>query len=130
MSNGIVGIYCLITVVISYYIIITFIKIFMCNPVNAYWIESERKHGTCLSQPGVIIADSVISFVTDIAIFAFPVAFTWTLHMPVWKKIKVVILLGLGGIAVAFSLYRLVIGIYERNAPHETTMFMKSILTG
>jgi hypothetical protein len=77
----------------------------------------------------VIIADSVISFLTDIAIFAFPVALTWSLQMPFWKKVRVVFLLGLGGIAVAFSLYRLVIGIHETAFPHDTRIFMRSILT-
>lgn len=129
-SKGVVSLYCLLGVVVGYYFIITFIKIFICNPVSAYWKESEKKNATCLSQPGVIISDSVISFVTDIAILAFPVAFTWSLQMPFRKKVKVVLLLGLGGVAVAFSLYRLVIGVYETNTPQKTTMFMKSILTG
>lgn len=130
MTNGVKALHCLIMMVICYYVVITFIKIFMCNPVNAYWSESEREHGHCLSQPGVIIADSVISFVADVSILAFPVVFTWTLQMPIWKKIKIVALLGLGSVAVAFSLYRLVIGIHESKAPHDTTLFMKSILTG
>jgi hypothetical protein len=116
-------------VVVGYYFVITFIKIFICNPPSAYWKISQNENATCLSQPGVIIADSVISFVTDIAIFAFPVALTWSLQMPFWKKVKVVFLLGLGGIAVAFSLYRLVIGIHETDFPQETTVFMQSILT-
>lgn len=124
-----IALYCLLAVTVGYYVIITFIKIFICNPVSAYWQESQRDTATCLSQPGVIIADSVISFLTDIAIFAFPVALTWSLQMPIWKKIRVIFLLGLGGIAVAFSLFRLVIGVHERRQPHETTMFMKSILT-
>ncbi|KAJ5753044.1 hypothetical protein N7520_009961 [Penicillium odoratum] len=109
---------------------ITFIKIFICNPVYAYWKLSEKANATCLSQPGVIIADSVICTVTDAAIFAFPVAFTSTLQMPLWKKIKVMVLLGFGGVAVAFSLYRLVVGIHEKDTPDSTRMFMKSILTG
>ncbi|KAJ5085165.1 hypothetical protein N7532_009936 [Penicillium argentinense] len=96
---------------------------------TAYWRVSEKDHATCLNQPGVIIADSIISFVTDIAIFAFPVALTWSLQMPIWKKIRVIFLLGLGGIAVAFSLYRLVLGVRESNNPNETTVYMKSILT-
>ncbi|KAJ5216640.1 uncharacterized protein N7498_003047 [Penicillium cinerascens] len=128
-SRRVLSLYCLLGVVVGYYFIITFIKIFICNPVSAYWIFSERGNATCLSQAGVIIADSVISFLTDIAIFAFPVALTWSLQMPFWKKVKVVFLLGLGGIAVAFSLFRLVIGIHERDFPHDTRMFMKSILT-
>ncbi|CAI7586723.1 unnamed protein product [Penicillium bialowiezense] len=50
--------------------------------------------------------------------------------MPIRKKIKIVVLLGLGGVAVAFSLYRLVIGVYERHNTKNTVMFMRSILTG
>jgi len=129
LSKGVVALYCLLAVVIGYYFIITFIKIFICNPVSAYWRFSERENATCLSQSGVIIADSVISFGTDIAIFAFPVALTWSLQMPFWKKVKVIFLLGLGGIAVAFSLYRLVIGIRERDRPYDARMFMRSIFT-
>ncbi|KAJ5097396.1 hypothetical protein N7456_008117 [Penicillium angulare] len=124
-----ISLYILLGTVIGYYTIITFIKIFICNPVSAYWVESKQADATCLSQPGVIIADSVISFITDVAIFAFPVAFTWTLQMPLWKKVKVMVLLGFGGIAVAFSLFRLVVGIHEKDQPRETTMFMTSILT-
>jgi hypothetical protein len=130
LTKAKVGLYCLIGVVICYYISITFIKIFMCNPVNAYWSLRAYEQGHCLSQPGMIIADSVISFVTDVAIFTFPVAFTWTLQMPIRKKIKIVVLLGLGGVAVAFSLYRLVIGVHERQNTTDTIMFMRSILTG
>ncbi|KAJ5731867.1 hypothetical protein N7493_003348 [Penicillium malachiteum] len=121
--------YALLGVVIGYYTIITFIKIFICDPISAYWLSEEQENAKCFDQPSVIIADSVISFVTDVAIFAFPVAFTWTLQMPFWKKVKVMVLLGFGGIAIAFSLWRLVIGIRERSHPDSTTMFMTSILT-
>ncbi|KAJ6109508.1 hypothetical protein N7486_001743 [Penicillium sp. IBT 16267x] len=124
-----VSLYVLLGTVIGYYTIITFIKIFICNPPSAYWSRSDIPNATCFSQPGVIIADSVIGTITDAAIFAFPVAFTCTLQMPFWKKVKVVVLLGLGGVAVAFSLYRLVIGIHEKVDAESTTKFMKSILT-
>lgn len=127
--QGMISLYVLLGIIIGYYFIITFIKIFICNPVEAYWVKAKQAHATCLNQPSVIIADSIISFVTDVAIFAFPVALTWSLQMPIWKKIKVIFLLGLGGVAVAFSLFRLVIGVHETKEPEETTMFMKSILT-
>lgn len=127
--QGMISLYVLLGVIIGYYFIITFIKIFICNPVEAYWVKAKQADATCLNQPSVIIADSIISFVTDVAIFAFPVALTWSLQMPIWKKIKVVFLLGLGGVAVAFSLFRLVIGVHETKKPDETTMFMGSILT-
>ncbi|KAJ6013833.1 hypothetical protein N7540_008424 [Penicillium herquei] len=127
--RAMISLYTLLGIVIGYYTIITFIKIFICDPISAYWLSAEQENAKCFDQPSVIIADSVISFVTDIAIFAFPVAFTWTLQMPFWKKVKVMVLLGFGGIAIAFSLWRLVIGIRERDHPDSTTMFMTSILT-
>ncbi|KAJ5610415.1 hypothetical protein N7510_007134 [Penicillium lagena] len=115
--------------VIGYYTIITFIKMFICNPISAYWILSQKPYSICLSEPGVIIADSAISFLTDIAIFAFPITFIWPLQMPLWKKVKVIALLGLGGIALAFSLYQLIVAVYEIKRPDDTTVFTRSILT-
>ncbi|KAJ5702704.1 hypothetical protein N7488_010252 [Penicillium malachiteum] len=127
--RAMISLYALLGVVIGYYTIITFIKIFICDPISAYWLSAKQENAKCFNQPSVIIADSVISFVTDLAIFAFPVGFTWTLQMPFWKKVKVMVLLGFGGIAIAFSLWRLVIGIREKSHPDSTTMFMTSILT-
>lgn len=127
--RAMVSLYVLLGTVIGYYTIITFVKIFICNPPAAYWSQTKIPNATCFSQPGVIIADSVIGAVTDAAIFVFPVGFTCTLQMPIWKKVKVIVLLGLAGIAVVFSLYRLAIGIYEKNHRHATTLYMKSILT-
>ncbi|KAJ5553203.1 hypothetical protein N7494_002581 [Penicillium frequentans] len=127
--RAMISLYVLLGTVIGYYTIITFVKIFICNPPAAYWSQTEIPNATCFSQPGVIIADSVIGTVTDAAIFAFPVGFTCTLQMPFWKKVKVIVLLGLAGVAVAFSLYRLVIGVHERKHLHSTTLYMKSILT-
>lgn len=127
--RAMVSLYVLLGTVIGYYTIITFVKIFICNPPAAYWSQTQIPNQTCLSQPGVIISDSVIGTVTDAAIFAFPVGFTCTLQMPFWKKVKVIVLLGLAGVAVAFSLYRLVIGVHERKHLHSTTLYMKSILT-
>jgi hypothetical protein len=127
---GMIALYCLLGVVICYYVVIMFVKIFICIPVPAYWNLSERVHARCLRQASIIIADSAVSFVTDVAIFAFPVALTWSLQMPIWKKLRVICILGLGGVAVGFSLLRLVIGIHETERRHNTVYFTRSILTG
>ncbi|CAL5875145.1 uncharacterized protein PFLUO_LOCUS9449 [Penicillium psychrofluorescens] len=125
-----IALYCLLGVVVTYYFVIMFVKIFICIPVPAYWHLSERYRATCLRQSSIIIADSTVSFVTDAAILAFPIALTWKLQMPTRKKIRVICVLGLGGVAVAFSLLRLAIGIHERGNRHNTVVFTRSILTG
>ncbi|KAJ5605593.1 hypothetical protein N7510_008374, partial [Penicillium lagena] len=127
---GVISMYCLLGVVVCYYFIIMFVKIFTCVPVSAYWDLSERVHATCRRQSSIIIADSTVDFVADVAILAFPVALTWSLQMPIRKKVRVVCILGLGGVAVGFSLLRLVIGIHERDNRHNTVAFTRSILTG
>ncbi|KAJ5167585.1 uncharacterized protein N7482_003179, partial [Penicillium canariense] len=127
---GIISLYCLLGGVICYYFVIMFVKIFICSPVSAYWTLSERAYATCRRQSSIIIADSVIGSVTDIAILTFPVVLTRRLQMTTRKKLRVIFLLGLGGVAVGFSLYRLVVAIHQRENRHDTVLFMRAILTG
>ncbi|KAJ5815588.1 hypothetical protein N7474_007365, partial [Penicillium riverlandense] len=128
--SGLIALYCLLGLVICYYFIIMFVKIFICHPVSAYWDLAERTNGSCLRLSSLIIADSAVSFVTDAAILASPVALTWSLQMPARKKLRVICILGLGGVAVGFALFRLVIGVHERENRHNTVVFLRSILTG
>lgn len=130
IHTAVIFLYCLLGVVICYFSVIMLVKIFVCIPVPAYWHLSERVHATCLRQSSLIIADSTVSFATDVAILASPVVLTWSLQMPTMKKLRVICVLGLGGVAVGFSLFRLVIGIRERKTPHDTVYFTRSILTG
>lgn len=130
--RGAIAVYVLLALNVLYYFIILFIKAFICDPVSAYWTEMTRPKGsgTCLDRSAVIIADSLISVISDIAIFVLPVVFTWPLQMRKTLKIKVVSLLGLGGIAVGFSLYRLVLLIVDGNSPDQSILFMRVLLSG
>ncbi|KAL4887883.1 hypothetical protein BDV59DRAFT_211781 [Aspergillus ambiguus] len=106
--------------IICYYIAIIFVKIFICWPIRAYWQDWRNAHTTqrCLNRPAVIIADSSISVVTDLAILIFPLVLSWSLHMPPSKKAGVVTILGAGCIAIGFSLYRLILVSLEFDTPN------------
>ena len=116
--------------IVLYYVAILFVKAFLCWPISTYWTMLTRPGGRCLPFPPVIIADSVISVVSDIAILVLPIIFTWSLNMPLKTKVKVVALLGLGGIAVGFSIYRLVLIIVNGYDPEQTLLFMRILLSG
>lgn len=118
-----------LAVVLAYYIPAFIIKARICNPVSTYWNGTDTG-GSSLDQGKIIVADSAVSVVTDLAILVLPLPLTWSLHMPMEKKLKVIGLLSAGGLATGFSLYRLVMIIQEGDSPDQTMVFTKVVLTG
>lgn len=124
----VMALYSFLAFIVSYYTVILFIKIFICNPIRLFW-DVTHHDGTCLSRSAIIITDSSISVITDLAILIFPIVLSWKLHMPVSRKLYVIAILGAGSIAVAFSIYRLVLVVSERNSPDEIEVFMRVLLS-
>jgi hypothetical protein len=110
-----------------YYIVALIVKIRICDPIPRYWL-GDKVEGTCLNQTAALIADSVISVVSDLIILILPLPLTWSLQMSRNKKLRVIGLLGAGGLATAFSLYRLVL-VLKGNSD-QSVMFICVILSG
>lgn len=121
-------IYSSIAILLCYYVPALFIKIFFCRPISAYWLGTSAG-GQCLDQRKVIIADSVISIAGDLWILALPVPLIWSLQMTWAKKMRVIGILGAGGLATAFSVWRLVIMITESNTTNTTWFWIHCVLT-
>lgn len=115
-------------VLLLYYIPALFIKIFFCKPISAYWYGTSDG-GTCIDQQKVIIADSAISIVSDLWILILPVPMLWSLHMSRMKKLRVIGILSAGGIATAFSIWRLVIMVEEAPTTDITWFWIHAVLT-
>ncbi|PLB44141.1 hypothetical protein P170DRAFT_430056 [Aspergillus steynii IBT 23096] len=111
-----------------YYTVAEVVKIRMCDPVPAYW--DLRTNASCLDQRAALIADSVISVVSDLIILILPLPLTWSLQMSRNKKLRVVGMLSAGGLATAFSIYRLVLVLKDGNSADQTIMFTCVILSG
>jgi hypothetical protein len=124
-----IGVYSVLAVVIIYYTIIFFIKVFVCSPVSAFWTIPEPG-GQCLRKSAVILSDAVMSVLTDLVILVLPFALTLPLKLPNTKKLRVALMLGSAGLAIGFSIYRLVLVIKEKNNLNSTVIFMKILLSG
>ena len=124
----VIALYSFLAFIVSYYTVILFIKIFNCNPIRLFWDVNDYE-GKCLNRTAIIITDSSISVITDLAILIFPIILAWTLHMPLSRKLYVISILGAGGIAVAFSIYRLVLVVSERAVSDEIDIFMRVLLS-
>ncbi|KAG5943138.1 hypothetical protein E4U53_007104 [Claviceps sorghi] len=122
-----IGVYCLIGVLCAFYGSGFFIKIFVCWPISAYWHGDQSK---CLDHGAIIIADTIMSVFSDLAILLLPVPLTWSLQLPRKKKLRVSGMLCAGGIATAFSVYRLELILHELRSRNVTVVFLKLILSG
>ncbi|CAG7951317.1 unnamed protein product [Penicillium nalgiovense] len=110
-----------------YYSVALIIKIRICYPIPKYWL-GDQVEGSCLDQNAALIADSVISVVSDLIILILPLPLTWSLQMSLNRKLRVIGLLGAGGLATGFSLYRLVMVL--QGPSDQGLMFVRVILSG
>jgi hypothetical protein len=124
----VIVIYISIGIMLCYYVAALFLKIFFCDPISAYWFGTSNG-GKCLNQRNVIIADSVISIASDLWVLILPVPMIWSLQMTRAKKLRVVGILGAGGLATAFSVWRLVIMVAESNTTNTTWFWIHCVLT-
>ncbi|KNG86538.1 integral membrane protein, partial [Aspergillus nomiae NRRL 13137] len=115
-------------VLLLYYIPALFIKVFFCKPISAFWYGTSNG-GTCLDQRKVIIADSAISIASDLWILILPAPLLWSLHMSTIKKLRVIGILSAGGIATAFSIWRLVMMVREPPTADITWAWIHVVLT-
>ena len=121
-------IYISLAILVCYYVPALFIKVFFCRPVSAYWLGTDNG-GTCIDQQKVIIADSAISMISDLWILVLPIPMLWSLNMTVIKKLRVIGMLGAGGLATAFSIWRLQIMVDEGHSVDLTYFWIRAVLT-
>ena len=121
------GIYALGVVLIIYYIISWILKIRICAPISAYWhLEMDK----CLDQSAIILGDSIISTVTDAIILVLPLPLIWSLQIPTDKKLRVGGMLAVGGLATAFSAWRLHLLRTDGASRDATILFVQIVLSG
>ena len=88
--------------------ILTVIWIMQCQPIHAAWDNK----GTCMSREakqGIILAQAVISVVSDFSFAVFPILFLWRVQIDLKTKIGLWILMCLGFITGACCLVRTVL---------------------
>ncbi|KAJ5604843.1 hypothetical protein N7510_009997, partial [Penicillium lagena] len=94
----------LLIFILAYYTAVIFVRIFLCTPISAYWIPNT---GQCVDLRALFTVDSFVSLFTDAAILVLPIVLTWSLQLRMTQKIKVVAILGAGGVATLTNVYRI-----------------------
>ena len=91
-------------------IILTLLWAFQCSPVEAVWRLDI--HGKCFSRNQVlqmILAQALVSIVSDFGLSLFPIVFLYQLNMKLKPKIGISIVMGLGIVTGSCSIVRTVL---------------------
>lgn len=116
----VIFIHIFIAVLAAYTVGATIVKINICKPIDAYWHGTDATNGTCLDILKVFLSDTVFSVITDLTLFALPMTLISVLHLPLIKKLKIIVVLAAGGLVCVVTILRLVWVILYRNSADET----------
>lgn len=121
--------YIFLATLVAFYLPVFIVKICICMPIPHYW-HKDTIPGKCLNERALILADAFMSVISDLIILVLPIIASWSLHMSTKKKIRVVGLLGAGGLACGASIVRLVWIITDGLSEDATHTFMRINLWG
>ncbi|KAM7185221.1 hypothetical protein V8F20_011903 [Naviculisporaceae sp. PSN 640] len=84
-----------------------FATIFQCWPVQAAW-DFSLGDRQCFHFRDFLYANAAISIVTDFMLVAAPLPYFWSLRLPLRQRLVICVLFGVGFIAFASSIVRIV----------------------
>jgi hypothetical protein len=115
-------------IMLAYYIPAVIVKIRICNPISRFWDPTIA--GTCLDKNSIILADAVVSVASDLIILILPIPLTLSLQMSTRRKMRVMGILGAGGLAVASSIIRLALIVVTGQSKDASLAFMRINMLG
>ncbi|KAJ5294147.1 hypothetical protein N7508_008968 [Penicillium antarcticum] len=110
-------------IMLAYYIPAVIVKIRICNPIPRFW--DPKVAGTCLDKNSIILADAVVSVVSDLIVLILPIPLTLSLQMSTKRKNE-----GAGGLAVASSIIRLALIMVTGQSADASFAFMRINMLG
>ena len=93
-----------LAIIFVVYLTVQISKTLVCLPIAAYWNPDVK--GGCFHLNRLYLTDSGLALVTDAIVLVLPVFLTWPLQMSTLEKLRIIALLGMGGIAVGVVGYR------------------------
>ncbi|KAJ3578504.1 hypothetical protein NPX13_g2060 [Xylaria arbuscula] len=112
------GAYALTVLCIAWFITVEGLYLGMCRPIAYMW-DSSIKGGTCLDVKWGIIIPAIFNVIIDAATVLLPIREVMKLHLSKEKKLFIIGIFCIGGLATGASLARLVaISLYLNRPPN------------
>ena len=89
-------VYGMMALIVVWVIIMTFLAIFNCTPVSAFWTQQ----GKCLDFRQFAIGYAVVNIVTDFVVWLMPIPSVWKIQLPLPQRIALSMIFALGLLCV------------------------------
>ncbi|KND87241.1 hypothetical protein TOPH_08107 [Tolypocladium ophioglossoides CBS 100239] len=117
-----IGVKIFLGILVVYYIADLCVKIFICWPIASYW---DGGTGKCLHLDAILTANSIMSVISYFVILLLPIPLTWSMQLPKPKRLRIIGLLCAGGVAAAFSVYRLILALKNLTSKNVTMILIR-----
>ncbi|PYI06944.1 hypothetical protein BO78DRAFT_444419 [Aspergillus sclerotiicarbonarius CBS 121057] len=110
-------------ITVALFVAVLFVDIFQCSPV-AYVYDLSIPNGSCINQGAFYVATAAIYLFTDLLVLSIPIIITWSLQMPLKRKIAVCAILCMGAVATGVGVWRLVLlaeGFFPSHPVYDAT---------
>ncbi|KAH9204435.1 hypothetical protein DL95DRAFT_496139 [Leptodontidium sp. 2 PMI_412] len=101
-----------------YYVAITIVKIRICDPIAAAW--DPKLPAKCIDRFTLYVFDTTLSVITDLVVLIMPLPLVWSLQVTLKKKLRIMSILGAGGVATSASVVRLVLLLLPHDIADQT----------
>ncbi|KAL3467197.1 hypothetical protein BJX64DRAFT_192222 [Aspergillus heterothallicus] len=86
-----------------------FAQLFSCTPISYYWKQWDMEHeGHCVDHNDLLLSHSIINIILDVLVIGLPMPVLVKLHMPLEKRVGMVLMFGVGLVVTVISILRLV----------------------
>ncbi|KAJ5513275.1 hypothetical protein N7463_002827 [Penicillium fimorum] len=105
-------------------IVMTFLAIFNCNPISAFWTTE----GTCFDFKQFAIGYAIVNIITDFAVWLMPVPKVWNIQLPKPQKIALSLIFALGLFDCAAAMARLLLSMLVLGEYDSTWQYAKGYM--
>lgn len=78
-------------------IVVTFVLVFQCNPIHAYW-DKLAQAPYCMNAAKTLLGDEMTNLFLDVAILCIPLPIVWQLNLQMSKRVGIIGVFFLGGL--------------------------------
>ncbi|KAL2698839.1 hypothetical protein AAEP93_010227 [Penicillium crustosum] len=105
-------------------IIMTFLAIFNCKPISAFWTTE----GTCLDFKQFAIGYAIVNIICDFAVWLMPIPRVWNIQLPKPQKIALSLIFALGLFDCAAAMARLLLSMLVLGQYDSTWLYAKGYM--
>ncbi|CAG8892001.1 unnamed protein product [Penicillium nalgiovense] len=105
-------------------IVMTFLAIFNCKPISAFWTTE----GTCLNFKEFAIGYAIVNIISDFAVWLMPIPRVWNIQLPKPQKIALSLIFALGLFDCAAAMARLLLSMLVLGEYDSTWLYAKGYM--